>query len=92
MKWHPAQRDRPGPAGARASEHGGAGGAVPAAAPVASKPVARSSASLDLHGAAALPEMMMMSERKGAAVDRQVGKRWRSFSYVTGAPNQLSEK
>ena len=39
----------------------------PAAAPAASKSVARSSASLGLHGAAALLEM---SERKGTAVDR----------------------
>ena len=56
------------------AEHGGAGGAVPAAAPAASKSVARSSASLGLHGAAALPEM---SERKGTAVDRQAGKNGR---------------
>ena len=49
------------------AEHGGAGGAVPAAAPAASKSVARSSASLGLHGAAALLEM---SEPKGTAVDR----------------------
>ena len=61
------------------AEHGGAGGAVPAAAPAASKSVARSSASLGLHGAAALPEM---SERKGTAVDRQAGKKWRAYSSV----------
>ena len=66
------------------AEHGGAGGALPTAAPAASNRwLARPSAVgfvLGLHGtAAALPEM---TDQKGTAVDRPVGGRWRSCSPV----------
>ena len=65
------------------AEHGGAGGAVPTAHGSAGgfESVARSAVGfvLGLHGTAALPEM---TDRKGTAVDRPVGGRWRSFSPV----------
>ena len=75
---YPSERSR------RAEEHGGAGGAVPTAAPAASNRwLAWLSAVgfvLGLHGTAALPEMT--DRRKGTAVDRPVGGRWRSCSPV----------
>ena len=54
------------------STHGSAGGF---------ESVARAAVGfvLGLHGTAALPEM---TDRKGTAVDRPVGGRWRSFSPV----------
>lgn len=79
--------DRPathmGAFGRSRAEHGGAGGAVvPTAAPAASNRwLAWPSAVgfvLGLHGTAALPEMT--DRRKGTAVDRPVGCRWRSCS------------
>ena len=71
------------------AKHGGVTGVVPAAAPAASNRWLgrRPSAWLGLHGTAALPEM---SDRKGTAVDRPVGSRWRSYSPVVRGRSHLT--